>query len=85
MGLSRRGGFENVKPNLFSPLTVLLLIAVLFIFFLTASGGNDYLEKTPADREIIKTEFTKENQNKASALRYERIVTGADPIRSILQ
>lgn len=79
----KKSRLENLKLSLFSPLTLLLLIAMLFTFFLTASGGNDYTGSN--NREIIKTQMSKDEKKKATALRYERIVTSADPIRSILQ
>lgn len=83
LGQARKSSFENMKPNLYSPITLLLLLALLFTFFLTASGRNGY--GTAQEREIIRTESTREEKSKASALRYERIVTSADPIRSMLQ
>jgi hypothetical protein len=79
----KKSSFDNLKPGLFSPLTLILLLALLFTFFMTASSGSNY--SVTNDREIIKTEMTKEEKKKATALRYERIVSSADPIRSILQ
>lgn len=78
-----RNDNDGLKPALLSPLTLLLLLALLFTFFLTASDRAD--QHVGGEREIIRTEMTKEEKQKASALRYERIVTSADPIRSILQ
>ncbi len=78
-----RNNNDGLKPALLSPLTLLLLLAMLFTFFLTASDRAD--QNAAGEREIIRTEMSKEEKQKASALRYERIVTSADPIRSILQ
>ncbi len=85
ISFTRKAGEVNQRSVLFSPLTVLFLVILVFAFFLTASRSSAYLYQNQQEREIIKTEFDKEHQEKKSALRYERIVTGADPIRSILQ
>ncbi len=85
MSFTRKAGDGNQRSVLFSPLTVLFLVTLVFVFFMTASRGSAYLYESRQEREIIKTEFDKAHQEKKSALRYERIVTGADPIRSILQ
>jgi hypothetical protein len=85
LGFSGKPGDASVRSVLFSPLMVLFLVVLVFVFFLTASRGSGYLYQSQQEREIIKTEFDKEQEKKTSALRYERIVTGADPIRSILQ
>ena len=77
----RKYGLENKKLSLFSPVTLLVLLAFVFTFFLTASGEG-YVKKSPGETEMAK----KGEVNKSdSELMYKNIVTNGDAIRSVLQ
>ena len=78
----RKFGLENKKLSLFSPVTLLVLIAVVFIFFLTASGETGY---TREDRGRVKTTMENEVSKSDSEMMYKNIVTNGDAIRSVLQ
>jgi|GEM_PF-5708466 hypothetical protein len=78
--LSRKSEQEQV---LISPATLLVLLALLFTFFLTASKSKNYLQDQ--EREIIKTEIPEGKLRKASALSYEKVATVIAPMPSILQ
>ena len=79
--LIRKYGFENKRLSLFSPLTLLVLLAFVFTFFLTASGEN-YSKKS-----LNETEMAKKNEvsKSDSEMMYKNIVTNGDAIRSVLQ
>lgn len=80
--LSRKSEQEQV---LISPATLLVLLALLFTFFLTASKGKNYLQDQEQERDIIKTEIPEGKLRKASALSYEKVATVIAPMPSILQ
>lgn len=77
----RKYGLENKKLSLFSPVTLLVLLAFVFTFFLTASGEGY------ATKSLNETERAKKNEiNKSdSEMMYKNIVTNGDAIRSVLQ
>ena len=65
----RKYCFENKKLSLFSPVTLLVLLAIVFTFFLTASGKETgYAKNSEIGRPI-----------------YKNVVSNGDAIRSVLQ
>jgi len=78
----RKYGFENKKLSLFSPVTLLVLLAIVFTFFLTASGETGYARKN-ADR--VNTTMENGVSKSDSEMMYKNIVTNGDAIRSVLQ
>jgi hypothetical protein len=81
LSIIRKYGLENKKLSLFSPLTLLVLIAIVFTFFLTASGETGSASK---DSEMVKT-MENEVSKSDSEMMYKNIVTNGDAIRSVLQ
>lgn len=79
---TRKFGLENKKLSLFSPVTLLVLIAIVFIFFLTASGETGYIRQ---DAGKIKTTMENGTSKSDSEMMYKNIVTNGDAIRSVLQ
>ncbi|MGZ8549635.1 MAG: hypothetical protein ACXWV2_03190 [Chitinophagaceae bacterium] len=79
---TRKPGSEDKKLSLFSPLTLLVLLAIVFTFFFTASGDTGYLRenagsvKSKMENGVIKSD---------SEMMYRNIVTNGDAIRSVLQ
>jgi len=80
--LIRKYGLENKKLSLFSPATLLVLLAIVFIFFLTASGDTGY---TRGDAGRVKTTMENKAGKSDSEMMYRNIVTNGDAIRSVLQ
>ena len=78
----RKYGLENKKLSLFSPVTLLVLLAIVFTFFLTASGEMGYPRK---DTGRVKTAIENEVSKSDSEMMYKNIVTNGDAIRSVLQ
>ena len=78
----RKYGLENKKLSLFSPVTLLVLLAIVFTFFLTASGETGYSRK---DTGRVKTAIENEVSKSDSEMMYKNIVTNGDAIRSVLQ
>jgi hypothetical protein len=74
-------GLENKKLSLFSPVTLLVLLAIVFTFFLTASGETGYTRKDNNTVNTLKNEAIKSD----SEMMYKNIVTNGDAIRSVLQ
>lgn len=74
-------GLGSKKLSLFSPVTLVILLAIVFIFFLTASGETGY------SREDSKTINTSKRESVVpdSEMMYKNIVTKGDAIRSVLQ
>jgi len=77
---SRKNG-ETSKLSLFSPLTLLVLAGLLFIFIFTASNEPGYL-RTAAPQQ---NEMNKEESKPDPVVMYRQVVTNADAIRSVLQ
>jgi hypothetical protein len=76
----RKNG-ETSKLSLFSPLTLLVLVGLLFVFFFTASNEPAYLRSiTPQQNEVNKEEVKPD-----PVVMYRQVVTNADAIRSVLQ
>ena len=48
--LSRNYGTDNKTVSLSSPVILLILVALLFAFFLTASGQNGYARNTETEQ-----------------------------------
>lgn len=71
----RRGSF------LLSPLALLILVGLLFIFFLTASNEPAYLRHSGQQQN----ESTPTAAKPDPVVLYKKVVTGADAIRSVLQ
>jgi hypothetical protein len=46
----RKYVLDNKNISLFSPVTLLVLVAILFTFFLTASGQNGYARNTETEQ-----------------------------------
>lgn len=78
----RKYGLENKKLSLFSPVTLLVLLAIVFIFFLTASADKGY---TRENSERVRTIMENEVSGSGSETLYKNIVTNGDAIRSVLQ
>jgi len=45
----RKYCFENKNLSLFSPVTLLVLLAIVFTFFLTASGETGYAKNSESE------------------------------------
>lgn len=82
LSIARKFGLENKKLSLFSPVTLLVLITLVFTFFLTASGETGY---TREDGGRVKTTMENEVSKPDSEMMYKNIVTNGDAIRSVLQ
>ncbi|HKZ67726.1 MAG TPA: hypothetical protein VJ111_15275, partial [Chitinophagaceae bacterium] len=82
LSVIRKYGSENKKLSLFSPVTLLVLLAIVFIFFLTASGETGYSRE---DAGSVKTTLENEGGKSDSEMMYRNIVTNGDAIRSVLQ
>lgn len=82
LSLIRKYDLENKKLSLFSPLTLLVLLAIVFTFFLTASGETGYTRK---DAGRVNTTMEKEVSKSDSEMMYKTIVTNGDAIRYVLQ
>jgi len=81
LSLIRKHGLENKKLSLFSPVMLLVLLAIVFTFFLTASGETGYNKEDTGGVKV-----TIENEVKSdSEIMYKNIVTKGDAIRSVLQ
>ena len=82
LSIIRKYGLENKKLSLFSPVTLVVLLALVFTFFVTASGNTGYTQ-----REAGNVNATIENKvNKSdSEVMYKNIVTKGDALRSVLQ
>jgi hypothetical protein len=75
-------GLKNKKLSLFSPVTLLVLLAIVFTFFLTASGDTGY---TRENARRVKTTMENGVSKSDSEMMYKNIVTNGDAIRSVLQ
>lgn len=85
-GISVRGrdlASNHSRLSFFSPAILLGLLALVFTFFVTASGRSGYNLPEAKSRAVIRTEMP--GQNGSSALIYEKVVRNADAIRSVLQ
>ena len=82
LSIIRKYRLENKKLSLFSPVTLLVLLAFVFTFFLTASGETGYSRK---DTGRVKTAIENKVSNSDSEMMYKNIVTNGDAIRSVLQ
>ena len=82
LSIIRKYGLENKKLSLFSPVTLLLLLAIVFTFFLTASGDTGY---TREGTQRVRTTMENEVSKSDSEMMYKTIVTNGDAIRSVLQ
>lgn len=82
LSIIRNYGLENKKLSLFSPVTLLVLITIVFTFFLTASGETGY---TREGGGRVKTTIENEASKSDSEMMYKNIVTNGDAIRSVLQ
>ena len=78
----RKYGLENKKLSLFSPVTLLVLLAIVFTFFLTASGDTGYTRENAGK---VKTTIENGLSKSDSEMMYKNIVTNGDAIRSVLQ
>ena len=81
----RKSCSGNRRLSLFSPVTLLGLIAVVFTFFLNTPGEPGYTEKSLKDSEVIKTSMEYEVSKSDPESIYKTIVTDGDAIRSVLQ
>ena len=82
VSIARKYSLENKKLSLFSPATLLVLLAIVFTFFLTASGDTGY---TREDTGKVKTTVENGVSKSNSEMMYKNIVTNGDAIRSVLQ
>jgi hypothetical protein len=82
LSIIRKYRLENKKLSLFSPVTLLVLLTIVFTFFLTASGETGY---TREDTQRVKTTMEDEVSKSDSEMMYKNIVTNGDAIRSVLQ
>jgi hypothetical protein len=80
--VTRKPGSENKKLSLFSPLALLVLLAIVFTFFFTASGDTGYLRD---NANSIKNTLESGVNKSGSETMYRNIVTNGDAIRSVLQ
>lgn len=80
--VTRKPGLENKKLSLFSPLTLLVLLAIVFTFFFTASGDTGYLRE---NAKSVKSTMENGVNKPDSEMMYRNIVTNGDAIRSVLQ
>lgn len=71
---------EPLKLSLFSPMALLILVTVVFTFFVTASGGQGYLRTANQPGSAAAKE-----KKPDPVIMYQKIVTNADAIRSVLQ
>ena len=79
LSIIRKFGLGNKKLSLFSPVTLLVLLAIVFTFFLTASGETGYTREGTV--KTMENEVSKSD----SEIMYRNIVTNGDAIRSVLQ
>lgn len=77
----RKNDAENKKLSLLSPLALLTLVLLVFIFFLTASDEKGYLKSAMQN----KSEISKNETKPDPGTMYKKIVIKADAIRSVLQ
>lgn len=77
----RKNDDENKDMSLFSPLALLALVLLVFLFFLTASNEKGYLRSAMHNKSKISKNATKPDPGTM----YKKIVIKADAIRSVLQ
>ena len=78
--IDRKYNVEEKKLSLFSPFTLLVLLAMVFIFFMTSSGETGYTREASEVKTAVKNELRPDSE-----LMYKNIVTKGDAIRSVLQ
>ena len=78
---SRRRTAGSRNWSLHSPATLMVLLALLFIFFLTASNGPDYIRRPSGNTEGM----GKSTRVSDPVMIYNTVVREADAIRSVLQ
>ena len=77
----RKSDAEDKKLSLFSPFALLVLVALVFTFFLTASGEHGYMRAVMQNDSRISKDEVKADPG----MMYKKVVTNADAIRSVLQ
>jgi hypothetical protein len=67
------------KLSLYSPLALLVLVTLVFAFFITAADGPAYMRNAGQEATVGK------EVKSDPVIMYQKVVTNADAIRSVLQ